>query len=289
MNINNEIERIQNSMKAQSESEFVFYDFKDDSKEKYDSSDSLVKFRQYKNSSDRFDCDVCLRAMALYKKVFPYVESKDVLLQDVQWNKKNLKYQLGHYEDKLFYTGDTLISAQTTLSAFSKLGETTIPKECMDFMNVVHTAGNFIPSPCGKTGSVNGPRGIGKAKDYSDLFLLGIYNYITNRNLFGWTLEHILKDKNAEVCRRMVDDILPKNMEEMSNADKWDMFVEKTLLQDAVTIADNHFDIPKELWKGHFSGSVLPEKYDDFIQFWNNAYDQITKRSRRMKDIIQTI
>lgn len=284
--MNNELNSKQNDMKAQSEIDFITYDFKDESIEKYDKTNSLIKFQQYKDAADGFDCDVCLRAITLYKMVFPYVENKDVTLQPERWNKKQLKYQLGNYEDDLFYTGDTLISAQTTLNAFKKLGETSLPKEAMDFMEVVHTVGNFIPSPCAKTGSVNGPRGIGEAKDYSDLYLLGVYNYITDQKLYGWTLERIMGDKNSEVCKRMVEDITSSNMTTMSCEEKWDKFVEMTLLQDSVTKSDEHYSIPKELWEGHFEGSVLPEQYEEFIQFWTNAYDQITRRSRRMKEII---
>ena len=45
---------------------------------------------------------------------------------------------------------------------------------------------------------------------------------------------------------------------------------------------DGSYGIPKELWRGHFSGAVLPNSIEQIEQFCVNASCFITARSTRM-------
>lgn len=279
-------------MRKQSKEEFVDYDFKDEAvipgtnEKAYKSEKPLEKYNEYKRADDFFDCDVCLKALTIYAKVFPYANVGEVQEQDSKWNKNGFKYQIGT-GDRLHYTGDTLLSAQTTMNEYFKMhGENTVlPYEAIEFLRTVHTAGNFIPSPCGNNGSVNGPRGTGVARDYPDLYLLAIYNDLTNQELYGWTLERILGKNTADVCREMLS-----KFEGKDTGERWIKFINVNLLQDSIKILDDHrYGEPKELWKGHFCGNVLPKDEDDFLQFWRNGKEQIKCRSMRIKEIIDNV
>lgn len=264
--------------------EFINYDFKDEAPHKYEGTTPLMKFESYKKATDGFDADSCKLSMDMYLNIYDYLKGFSIIPQEeAAWNSAGLRYQLSKDSSDLIFTGDTLISARTTLKQFRKIyGEGREPKECMDFLNRSHAAGNFMLSAYNESGSVNGPRGIGEAKDYSDLYLLSIYNYCTNQSLYGWMPERIVGVENSPVFKEMIDFMSIEITSHIANMTKWDHFVVNNLLMDFVTFKDGHYSIPKELWPSHFSSEVLPQKYEDFIAFWENSYHMINSRSIRI-------
>ena len=55
----------------------------------------------------------------------------------------------------------------------------------------------------------------------------------------------------------------------------WNDFIEYNLLQDYVELNPvGSFGKPKELWRGHFTGDVMPKTMDEFKQFWKNAMEE---------------
>lgn len=59
---------------------------------------------------------------------------------------------------------------------------------------------------------------------------------------------------------------------------RWNMFVEQTFMNPFVQQEGKNFGRPWELWKGHFTGNVFPEKEGEFEQFFKNAKVRILKR-----------
>lgn len=166
--------------------------------------------------------------------------------------------------------------------------ENALTEEVRKFLKVSYTIGNFIPVPRG----CNGPRGIGKIKDYWDLTLKAIYDYYVcdenSRKYKIYTLEDVFgKDKNR-LCRlkKWLDSFSDDNSNK-GNC-KWKDFVEKNYMQDFVNPnPDGSYGMPKELWEGHFKGEVLPEG-DQCVQFFENASHCITERSIKMIKMLKS-
>lgn len=132
------------------------------------------------------------------------------------------------------------------------------------FMKTVGTIGNLLPIP-----PAFQSRGISSSKDYWDFALLCIYQYYQTQFDFSWILR---EGKSVKICKQWLDAF-----------HTWDNFVEENFLQDFVNQkAGGEYDPPKELWKGHFSGPVLPNKQEDFEQFFTNASAWILARGTRM-------
>lgn len=142
-----------------------------------------------------------------------------------------------------------------------------------NYLKAVYTIGNFIPAPSGFQ-----PRGFGPSKDYWDLALMCTYNYYAEKKEWpiawpGYTLEWLLHAPkgNSLLCGKWLD-----------RYGSWDAFVEGNFLQDFVNQEGSHYGMPKELWKGHFTSSVLPEKEGHFAEFFTNAAAWITARGTRI-------
>lgn len=243
-------------------------------------------------------------------------DSESGLLQEIYtklWDELNLEYCRGK---KKYIQGETMNSANTTLC---KLYEKSIetqeqrndrsdikPAKCKSqgisiayiisryaekkseqkekydkieglkcFLSVYHTLGNFIPVPAG----CNGPRGCsGSVKDYWDLTLKIIYEYYVCE-----------KDKIKDIVGKENElyDVYKKWLDSFQDNDtargNWQCFVEKNYLQDFVNQNDDgSYGMPKELWKGHFKESVLPNGIEQIEQFYVNASCFITARGIRM-------
>ena len=182
------------------------------------------------------------------------------------------------------------ISIRYILSRYVK--NTLDQKELFDkveglrfFISIYHTLGNFIPVPTG----CNAPRGTGKLKDYWDLTLKVIYDYYNDYNDIGDNIMDIVsggggrtkidKDELYKRYKQWLDSF----HEGDSKKEAWKRFVEKNYLQDFVDCnTDGSYGMPKELWKGHFSGEVLPTEIEQIEHFFVNASCWVTARSTRM-------
>lgn len=155
-----------------------------------------------------------------------------------------------------------------------------ISEEATRFLKDYHTIGNIILVPfVSRNQMFNNPRGIGKYKDYWDLTLLCIYNwYMENKteyNLYNLLMEN---DKHVALCEKWLE-----KFKDSMGEKSWYVFVEKNYLQDFVEIDGK----PKELWKGHFTGKILPEKKEQYHDFFTNASDWIEKRGKRIVEKIK--
>ncbi|MDU1326222.1 MAG: hypothetical protein E6933_13755 [Clostridiales bacterium] len=68
----------------------------------------------------------------------------------------------------------------------------------------------------------------------------------------------------------------------LNSYESWDAFVEGNFLQGFVNQEGNGYGWPKELWKGHFTGSVSPKEEGQFVEFFTNAAAWITARGTRI-------
>lgn len=146
-----------------------------------------------------------------------------------------------------------------------------IPPYISEFMKVVYTVGNFIPVPFipGQKGANFNICRSGLCHDYWDLTLLEIYRHYEKNdtdNSDGWS--GLL---SREEVKHWLD-----------GYGSWDAFVEGNFLQEFVNQERNGYGKPKELWKGHFTSSVLPEKEGQFAEFFTNAAAWITARGTRI-------
>lgn len=258
------------------------------------------------------DCDVSLRSMIYFSLALGCRETWGITRQP----RRLLNYQMeprepsGGRREGYILRGDTMNSYATTahrylqlldqereeserlnpmgenweevvLRSLQELGRIVSPA-ALTFIERVHTIGNMIPVPCllnesGKevTASFNAPR-YRRTKDYWDLTLLCLYHYYTGQTIGGRTLEWLLpKAADCSLCRAWLDSFGEKET-------GWDRFVEQNLLQDFVNAAPGGGYVqPKELWPGHFTGDVLPNK-DQCETFFANASSWIAARSLRM-------
>lgn len=157
-----------------------------------------------------------------------------------------------------------------------------------DFLSVYHTLGNFIPVPVG----CNGPRGVGRLKDYWDLTLKIIYDYYVCGEDKIWD---IVKGKNNELKAFALYELYKQWLDSFQDDGKpsWKCFIEKNYLQDFVNPnVGGIYGEPEELWEGHFSDffsgktGALPDSIEQIEKFYVKASDFITKRSKRMLEEI---
>lgn len=142
-----------------------------------------------------------------------------------------------------------------------------------NYLKVAYTIGNFIPVPSGFQS-----RGMGSSKDYWDLALMCIYNDYASKRGWpvkwpGYTLIWLLSGK---------EEALLLCEEWLNSYESWDAFVEGNFLQDFVNQEGSGYGWPKELWKGHFTSSVLPEEKEEFAEFFTNAAAWITARGTKI-------
>ena len=245
-------------------------------------------------------------------------DSNSKILQEIYcklWDANNLK--TCRKDGKIW--GDTMNSANTTLNQWYKLVETEEQKKerrevkevkqdvsiryilsryakdplgqsalfdtvegMKSFLSIYHTLGNFIPVPKG-CNLPRGNKGVGKLRDYWDLTLKAIYDYYvcdeSSRKYKIYTIEDVVGKDKSEVYKDWLASFCVDN----SKGGSWNNFVEKNYMQEFVNQnPDGNYGMPKELWKGHFTGEVLPNGIEQIEQFFVNATCCITARSIRM-------
>ena len=227
-----------------------------------------------------YDYDASLFSNQIYQAaMFPEGEIR---------NSHGYEYQISY--DGIDYRGDTMCSWSTTVNPCLRHWETErfddidkpLSTYIADFMQVVYTIGNFIPAP-----SAFQKRGFSPSKDYWDLALAAIYNYYQIRDIRDksvredpvctfirpepYSLEWLLRgEKNAEKCKPWLD-----------RFETWDNFVEQNFMQPFLKVGkkvNGHYGPPDELWKGHFVCGGIPQKEDEFQQFFTNATQRILAR-----------
>ena len=295
----------------------------------WDSLEPWQKLCCYKVSdeSDEYkgvDCDTALRSTVIYQLAFGYGNSMKI----EKYGKG--RYQLEH--GGLILRGDTMNSYATTVRQFLKtcphdpervgsflgrasngkwgvlapytdmcgtahwdaavLGEydyfkSIIPPASEDFYRLCHTAGNFIPVP--PAFQSRGGRG-SPTCDYWDLALLYIYQDRLRADDTECTLERLAgSEKRAWACRSWLDECFGKGQ------DGWDAFVERNFLQDFVGGKERPYGPPRQLWRGHFEGAVMPQRgveadgepFDQFSEFFTHAAQWMAARGLRIAKAVQ--
>lgn len=298
------------------------YDFSDDGAnyDYRNLDDGIEKFFVYMALGREYSCeeenvmkygsDFSIECLKKYKGV-PDPDSGSMLLQYIYkmlWDSDSLIYCI---DDKSVVRGDTMNSQNTTLNVVYDIIEKRFQKnermhiktnrgyqsisiryilsryaENKDkvkslfnefnglnyFISNYHTLGNLIPVPVG----CNSPRGTGYTKDYWDLALLRIYNYYFE---IADNLTEIVGETNAKKYRSWLDSFSAGDTKKVG----WEKFIENNYLHDYVNYEnDFRYGKPKELWKGHFSGSVLPKEKQEIEEFYVNASCWIAARGTRM-------
>lgn len=265
------------------------------------------------NDSWEGDCDVSLYSMVYYALALGLRE-KWYITRQIK-SAMNYQLELRHPPKskaaEYVLRGDTMNSYATTMHAYLDLldkDKKVNPKgECWDaltlqedkakeveellspaaheFITRVHTIGNMLPVPYqayapetedGRRASFNAPR-YAKTKDYFDLTLLCLYAYFTGDSDGVHTMEWLLADEGDCAMSKRWLDSFGKGYE------GWTRFVEQNLLQDFVNQRkEGGWGKPKELWKGHFRGAVLPKRVEQCEAFFTNASAWILARGIRM-------
>lgn len=201
----------------------------------------------------------------------------------ILWDERYLDFR------GFFISGETMNSANTTfnryvqLSSYNKLKQgkgvlgtinlyysndefkmhLNSNNNLVEFINIYHTIGNFIPFPLG----CNSPRGYNnpRIEDYWDLTLKYIYDYYHG-------------DKNAIQNIYTNFEIEKKFRDWLDEFGNWETFIDDNYMSPFVYENGK----PKELWKGHFGGAVLPETINQCNEYFKNAYDWILARGELM-------
>lgn len=287
------------------------YDVKNENRYEGNAFERMCKYQI--NKTDGFDCDVSYLTVHQYAIAFPHVLENERIIQLYYGsikNKRSSKHQLACLSDNVpfIYRGDTMNSYNTTLHSFWKCWDDQeilenyqggaydprlVKSDVRIYIELIHTIGNFIPVPyirkSGKSIWFNGPRGVGSTRDYWDLALVAIYKWYTqNDDSFLYIL--LKNDDDVKLCKKWLD-IFSAGDNEDGQA-SWDQFVTKNYMQSFVeSLDDGHFGTPKELWKNHFkdffiSGTALPDRPEQFEEFFDNASMWILARGERIAEVI---
>ena len=274
------------------------FDFSDDcNSEKYIKCEDLYeKYKAYKLTlrykDKAFSLEDLEKDRNTYKVDYDGVidpDSHSKLLQEIYkvlWDEDVIQSCSG--KSKVF--GDTMNTLQTTLNEYvwdkyqhqtphSSLGNCLLnfkggmdneDKNALNFFRTSHMLGNFIPMPA----VCNGPRGIGKLKDYWDLTLYHIHKYYMERDNIC-ELETIVGAGKAGKCKEWLDAFKC-----------WNGFVEKNYLQPFVNFSQDgkNYEGPIPLWDNHFENEsrLIPNNKEDALKYFENAGRMINERSRLM-------
>lgn len=164
------------------------------------------------------------------------------------------------------------------------------------FLESAHRLGNFIPVPEG----CNQPRGsyFGELRDYWDLTLLIIYNYYTGKKDDIRKIVEKVSVNEGENKEEKIEELTKRYKEWLDSFGNWDNFVRKNYMRAFVNIKEygkekydenEHYDMPRELWDGHFKafserGVALPEDTKQAEQFFERTSFCIHERSVDMID-----
>ena len=213
-----------------------------------------------------------------------YDDEDDILLRDIEYLRDELnsfKISWGDFSTK--YTTELYLNYEKNLrrrgiSNFS-LKKYLEGIDALELMEVYHTLGNFIiiPERC------NAPRG-SSLKDYWDLTLLCIYNYYFKIEDEKYCIEKISGKKNIKRYKDYLDTF-----------NTWETFIKVNFLESFVKLKKDKdgkivsYGKPKELWKGHFKGELLPTNIDQCIEYFNNSAEWIKERTTVMVKALNKI
>lgn len=322
--------------------DFVFYDVVSDAINP-ETGEALVnnqgstmeRYNAFRNNKVDYDADSSIEAVAMYEKSFPFinvVSPKSICTQKGDYNKYGLKFELRNKETDggVSFRGDTINTVATSNREYIKLmnklqpvnphwsaDDIDWPREALEFIDAYHTPGNFWILPYMEGISVNCDRGIGAAKDYSDLFLLAVYQYYLGINgrlgkyeninlrkvlnnkvntvrFFEIYLKSFIKNEqeDIEIYPCGIDEILSEKAKNRISG--WKEFIDNNFLQDYVEVDRyGNYGMPKELWKGHFdmfnaTSFPYPKTEAEFIEFWTNALELIINRGGRIYETLHS-
>ena len=247
----------------------------------FDKSMSVMDRYEYYRKLAReigYDADSSYEAMVIAQLVFPfasreygwYIAEQDGIIEtkygkEININPYGLKYELRNNKYDFTLRGDTMNSAATTLKACSHLidGDEELEQLRDEFIKKYHTFGNFILLPYRKGVSVNSARGIGKAKDYFDLFLTAVRK---------GTTEDILNDKAALLMLEYMDKTIGLNGDRKMRG-----FLHLNLLESCIAYNRGY-----KLWEGHDLENVYPETKEQVKEFFTNAIWMIEIRGEKI-------
>lgn len=269
------------------------YDFTEyTASDNYKELQELERFFAYQIEKSVYENVNQLYTIYLEKDIFKGLvdpDSKCPLLQMIYiilWDEKHLINCKG---DHSLICGETMNSVNTTLNCYikcttkenaTKLKNISLyyanekikknldnNKKLIEFINVYHTLGNFIPFPV----DCNSPRGYNNSriKDYWDLTLKYVYDYYHG-------------DKNSVQNIYTNSEIEKKFKDWLDKFGGWETFIDDNYMFPFI----DENGRPKELWKGHFGGTVLPGTTDQCNEYFKNAHDWILKRGRIMVEAI---
>ena len=283
------------------------YDFtEEDTSDNYKNLNGLERFFayiiKYKGKTCNYEKVKEKYAQLYNQQVFENLvnpDSKCMLLRKIYtilWDERYLDFR------GRFITGNTMNSANTTFNRYVQLSPYNKFKQekavlgtislyysnnefkthlnsnnnLVEFINSYHTLGNFIPFPVG----CNSPRRVSSSiRDYWDLTIACVYNYYAeNKNKIKrkenelYSLEDFLDGENLIRFKDWLDEF-----------GGWKTFVEDNYMSSFIDKNGK----PKELWKGHFDGAVLPETIDQCNEYFKNASEWILKRGELMVEAIR--
>lgn len=271
------------------------------------------------------DCDVALRtvviyslSMGLWKKGWGIIEQKDaedrVIPERFELKKEGIAFTLRgdtmhsyetilheyiqktldhdklknlkdcgiieKYERNKFYYPKDYSCWEANILAHYETFEPLLTPAAKEFIPFVHTAGNFIPAPS----EFSTGRGVYNIErfpcDYLDLALLAIYHYYHEASCafpfssLRWLVGSMEKVKQVQAW--------------LNSFGCWDQFVERNYFQPFVSGPEcGPYGCPHELWDGHFTGEIMPQRESDFEQFFVNARIRILKRGQLIADAVK--
>lgn len=213
--------------------------------------------------------------MVIAQLVFPfasrekgwYIAEQDGIIKtkdgkEININPYGLKYELRNDKYDFTLRGDTMNSVATTLKACSHLicGNEELEQLRDEFIKKYHTFGNFMLLPYRNGVSVNSVRGVGKAKDYFDLFLTAVRNETT---------EDVLNDKAARLMYEYIDKTISTNGDSRMKG-----FLHLNLLESCIG-----YNCGYKLWEEHDLEHIYPETSEQVKEFFTNATKMIEMRS----------
>ncbi len=149
-------------------------------------------------------------------------------------------------------------------------------KEFIDFVNVYHTLGNFMPVPVG----CNGPRGLSSVQNYWDLTPLNIWKYYSEKE--KKYIEYIVNADYSEKYKEWLDAF-----------GTWNEFIKGNYLEAFM----DYNGKPKQMWDGHFEQyekgdcsrkAALPTSEEQCWDYFGNAAKCINERTKAMYKILQS-
>lgn len=248
-----------------------------------------------KDKSPVGDCDASLRSMVIYWLAFGYKDWR--LCPDGRGNFQLEKEGVGYA-----VRGDTMNSYATTAHAYFRLkgmekGNGTWYDAILnhydsfaplwqgafaDFVKLCHTVGNMIPIP---SGGLTRARGVGPMKDYFDLYLTWLFEYIAQTN----EREGAYRDRLFSGIS-FASEVFPgmgELIEFLAPYESWDAYVRRNYLevfcQHRRDNGETYFTKGLPLWHNHRSSNgVLPQSAEECEEFFQNAAERILTRGRQI-------